>query len=68
MDQTFGSTCHGAGRALSRSKAMEALDSKGVLALQASGVAVRIATRRLAAEEAPESYKDVSEVRDAWHP
>lgn len=68
MEQTFGSTCHGAGRAVSRSRAMKELDSKQVLkALAGRGIAVRMATTKLAAEEAPESYKDVSEVVDTCH-
>lgn len=36
-------------------------------ALAADGIAVRMATRKLAAEEAPQSYKDVSEVVDTCH-
>eukprot|EP00775_Hariotina_reticulata_P006207 gene6207-6443_t len=68
MQQSFGSTCHGAGRALSRSAAMRGIDSKHVLhQLAKAGIAVRIATKKLAAEEAPESYKDVSQVVDTCH-
>lgn len=63
MEMSFGSTCHGAGRALSRSKAVRTIESKGVLAELASrGIIVKVATRHLAAEEAPESYKDVDAV------
>jgi tRNA-splicing ligase RtcB len=52
MERSFGSTCHGAGRALSRAKALKTLDSKRVLAhCEQVGVEVRIKTRRLAAEE-----------------
>ena len=52
MAHTFGSTCHGAGRALSRAKALKTLDSKAVLRrCEQAGVEVRIKTRRLAAEE-----------------
>lgn len=35
--------------------------------LSQQGIAVRIATKKLAAEEAPESYKDVSQVRGRCH-
>ncbi len=63
MARSFGSTCHGAGRALSRTAALRTLDSKAVLAhCERAGVRVRLKTRRLAAEEAQESYKDVSTV------
>jgi tRNA-splicing ligase RtcB len=63
MEVSFGSTCHGAGRALSRSKAVRTIESRGVLAdLASRGIIVKVATRRLAAEEAPESYKDVDAV------
>ena len=52
MQRTFGSTCHGAGRQLSRAKALKTLDSKAVLRrCEQAGVEVRIKTRRLAAEE-----------------
>ncbi|WIA31617.1 hypothetical protein OEZ86_002502 [Tetradesmus obliquus] len=68
MQRSFGSTCHGAGRALSHSAAMRGLDSKQVLSqLSQQGIALRIATKKLAAEEAPASYKDVSQVIDTCH-
>eukprot|EP00742_Colponemidia_sp_Colp-10_P016434 GILJ01018830.1.p1 GENE.GILJ01018830.1~~GILJ01018830.1.p1 ORF type:complete len:631 (+),score=120.54 GILJ01018830.1:167-2059(+) len=68
MHETFGSTCHGAGRALSRSQSMRELNSKDVLAsLRAKGITVHISSPKLAAEEAPESYKDVSEVVETCH-
>ena len=65
METTFGSTCHGAGRFMSRSKAMKCLDSKVVLKdLARQNISIRVAIKRLVAEEAPESYKDVSQVVD----
>ncbi|GAB4820986.1 hypothetical protein N2152v2_008032 [Parachlorella kessleri] len=68
MEHSFGSTCHGAGRALSRSKAKQEIDSKEVLrALNAKGISIRVATKHLAAEEAPESYNDVDEVVETCH-
>lgn len=68
MAETFGSTCHGAGRALSRSQAKKTISSKGVLSsLQEQGVVLRCAQKGLISEEAPGAYKDVSEVVDTCH-
>ena len=68
MDTTFGSTCHGAGRALSRSSAMKQLPAAAVMdALAQKGVVLRIATPNLVAEEAAEAYKDVSAVVQTCH-
>lgn len=65
MKNSFGSTCHGAGRALSRTKAIKSIDSKDVLAkLRSEGIVVKVATKHLAAEEAPDAYKDVDSVVD----
>ena len=66
MAETFGSTCHGAGRASSRNKSRHTLDYKDVLAsLEEKGIAIRVASPKLVMEEAPESYKDVTQVVDA---
>lgn len=63
MAETFGSTCHGAGRALSRSKARRTLEYQDVLnSLAAKGIAINVASPKLVMEEAPESYKDVIQV------
>jgi tRNA-splicing ligase RtcB len=62
-EETFGSSCHGAGRLLSRhaaKKAARGRDLIGVLAKQ--GIVVRAAGRATLAEEMPEAYKDVAEV------
>lgn len=68
MAETFGSTCHGAGRARSRNASRRTLDCETVLgALKAKGIAIRVASPKLVMEEAPESYKDVSAVVDACH-
>ncbi|KAK1444442.1 hypothetical protein BgAZ_103480 [Babesia gibsoni] len=68
MELTFGSTCHGAGRALSRNKSRNTLDYKDVLNnLYEKGIAIRVASPNLVSEEAPESYKDVSEVVQTCH-
>jgi len=68
MDKTFGSTCHGAGRSMSRNQSRRELTYKEVLAnLKNKGIAIRVASPKLVMEEAPESYKDVSEVVDTCH-
>jgi len=68
MQETFGSTCHGAGRAMSRNKSRRALDYKEVLEnLAQKGISIRVASPRLVCEEAPESYKDVTQVVDTCH-
>jgi tRNA-splicing ligase RtcB len=68
MQETFGSTCHGAGRALSRNKSRRSLDYKQVLnKLEEKGISIRVASPKLVMEEAPESYKDVNDVVDTCH-
>lgn len=68
MQETFGSTCHGAGRALSRAKSRRNLDYQSVLdKMQEMGIAVRVASPKLVMEEAPESYKNVTDVVDTCH-
>ncbi|KAL7292990.1 hypothetical protein TKK_0013440 [Trichogramma kaykai] len=63
MNETFGSTCHGAGRSLSRAKSRRNLDYQGVLdKMKKMGIAIRIASPKLVMEEAPESYKSVDDV------
>ncbi|CAM9464221.1 unnamed protein product [Chrysoparadoxa australica] len=68
MDKTFGSTCHGAGRARSRSNSRAVLQYDQVLeGLKQKGIAIRVASPKLIMEEAPESYKDVTQVVDTCH-
>ena len=63
MELTFGSTCHGAGRLLSRSKAKKRARGRDLEAELASrGVITRVAGRQTLAEEMPEAYKDVEDV------
>jgi len=65
MTETFGSTCHGAGRALSRNQSRKQLKHDEVLEqLHKSGISIRVASPKLVTEEAPESYKNVSDVID----
>ena len=68
MRETFGSTCHGAGRAASRAKSRRTLDYQEVLSnLEKKGITIRVASPKLVMEEAPESYKDVTEVVNTCH-
>ena len=64
----WGSACHGAGRAMSRRAAKKKWKgSKVITDLAHKGIFVRTASYRGAAEEAPQAYKDVTEVVDATH-
>ena len=68
MQQSFGSTCHGAGRALSRSAARRRWNGLDMTEhLRRSGVEVRARNMRLLCEEAPEAYKDVVAVTAITH-
>ena len=59
----FGSSCHGAGRALSRSKAKQTIDGKALkLELESKGIRVHASTPNVLSEEAPDAYKDVDDV------
>ncbi len=63
MKQTFGSIAHGAGRSLSRNKALRRFTDNQILKeLDRKGIYARSASRGVLSEEAPEAYKDVSEV------
>ncbi|HKI51821.1 MAG TPA: RtcB family protein [Geothermobacteraceae bacterium] len=63
MDETFGSTCHGAGRLLSRHAAKKLVRGRNLVAeLAQQGILVRATGRATVAEEIPEAYKDVAEV------
>lgn len=65
MQETFGSSCHGAGRRLSRVKAKRAAQGRPLFEeLEARGVYVRADSKKTVAEEMPEAYKDVAEVVD----
>jgi tRNA-splicing ligase RtcB len=65
MDEAFGSSCHGAGRMMSRTAALKATRGRSVTAeLKQQGVVVRGATMNTVREEMPEAYKDVAEVVD----
>jgi len=66
MAETFGSTCHGAGRAMSRVKAKQAARGRDILReMEQRGIIVRGQSRRTVDEEISEAYKDVADVVDA---
>ncbi len=68
MALTFGSTCHGAGRVMSRSKARKSFPA-GQLRheLKQAGIIVQAGSNRVLMEEAPAAYKDVSRVVEVVH-
>lgn len=68
MRETFGSTCHGAGRLMSRTAAVKAARGRRIdRELAASGVIARARGRDALAEEMPEAYKDVKDVVEVVH-
>jgi tRNA-splicing ligase RtcB len=68
MEETFGSSCHGAGRILSRHKAKKAAKGRAIVReLEDRGIYVRSASRATMAEEMSEAYKDVANVVDVIH-
>ena len=69
MEQTFGSTCHGAGRVMSRSAAVRACRGRRIdkELLEKKGIIIRASGRATIDEEAPEAYKDVNEVVNVVH-
>jgi len=68
MRETFGSTCHGAGRRLSRTAAVKAARGRRIgEELRQRGVLARATGRDALAEEMPEAYKDVEDVVDVVH-
>jgi tRNA-splicing ligase RtcB len=61
--KSFSSTCHGAGRAMSRTRAKKVMGgAELVRELEGQGIAVAVSQPKLLAEEAPYAYKDVSQV------
>ena len=65
MEETFGSTCHGAGRVLSRHQAIKKAKGRAIWReMEDKGIIVRSAGRETLAEEMSEAYKDVSNVVD----
>ena len=68
MTETFGSTCHGAGRVMSRSQAIKKSKGRSIeKEMEAKGIHVRAHSRGTLGEEMPEAYKDVSKVVQVVH-
>ena len=68
MEETFGSTCHGAGRLLSRTAAIKKSKGRNIhRELEGKGILVRWTGRHTLREEMPEAYKDISKVVEVVH-
>jgi tRNA-splicing ligase RtcB (3'-phosphate/5'-hydroxy nucleic acid ligase) len=68
MDRTFGTTCHGAGRLLSRTAAVQRAKGRRIdRELAEKGIIARCRHWKGLAEEQPEAYKDVSQVVEVVH-
>lgn len=68
MQETFGSTCHGAGRVMSRAKAKKIVRGTALRdQLKSRGILICAGSMSGLAEEAPAAYKDVSQVVDVVH-
>jgi tRNA-splicing ligase RtcB len=68
MRDTFGTTCHGAGRVMSRTAARKSQFAQNARQrLEEQGILVRAETRDGITEEIPEAYKDVDAVVDVVH-
>jgi len=68
MKQTFGSTCHGAGRVMSRHQAIRAAKGRAISReLEDKGIFVKGASRGTIVEEIPDAYKDVTDVVNVVH-
>jgi tRNA-splicing ligase RtcB len=68
MEKTFGSTCHGAGRVLSRSQAKKTISGESLQeTLGRSGITVLAPSAGSIAEEAPDAYKPSAEVVKVVH-
>ncbi|MEI8330403.1 MAG: RtcB family protein [Methanomicrobiales archaeon] len=68
IEKTFGSTCHGAGRIMSRTQAKKSLSGKDITAhLLKAGIIVRAHCDNAIADEAPDVYKSSDEVVNVVH-
>jgi tRNA-splicing ligase RtcB (3'-phosphate/5'-hydroxy nucleic acid ligase) len=68
MEETFGSTCHGAGRVMSRHQATKAAKGRAIAReLEDKGIIVKGASWGTLVEEIPEAYKDVNDVVNVVH-
>ena len=68
MEETFGSSCHGAGRNLSRTKALKNAKGRDLIEeLKQKGIVIQAKGYKTIAEEMPGAYKDVSDVVEVMH-
>ncbi len=68
MEKSFGTTCHGAGRAMSRTASLKDAAGRRIeKELEAKGIVARAQTRKGLAEEQPKAYKNVDDVVDVVH-
>jgi tRNA-splicing ligase RtcB len=68
MQESFGSSCHGAGRVMSRSRALKVGQGRRLREeLESAGIIVRSKDGRTLMEEMPDAYKDVNAVVDVMH-
>jgi len=68
LEETFGSTCHGAGRVMSRHQAIKAAKGRTIVReLEDKGIIVKGASRGTIVEEIPDAYKDVNDVVNVVH-
>jgi len=68
MDESFGSTCHGAGRVLSRGAAKRSMNGRDIVReLENRGITIKAGSIPSLAEEASRAYKDITEVIDVVH-
>jgi tRNA-splicing ligase RtcB (3'-phosphate/5'-hydroxy nucleic acid ligase) len=68
MDKTFGTTCHGAGRAMSRTASLKHAAGRHIdKELEARGIIARSQSRKGLAEEQPAAYKNVDDVVEVVH-
>ena len=68
MDETWGSTCHGAGRLMSRTQSLRNIRGEELARqLEQGGIFVKSDSWKTLAEEAPNAYKDVNQVVEVCH-
>ncbi|PLW80309.1 RNA-splicing ligase RtcB [Candidatus Woesearchaeota archaeon] len=68
MEESFGSTAHGAGRKMSRFQAMKSMQADEVVKeLESHNIHIKSASKKGIVEEAPEAYKDIDEVVKVSH-
>jgi len=68
VEETFGSSCHGAGRRMSRHASIKQNPADKIIAeLKHKGIYLQAKSRRVISEEAPQAYKDIDEVVEISH-